>query len=179
MLVVPETAVINFCHVQTLLASKAARVVLAAGQAITNKNFGSEAVGVDLSLEGDRWKARDAISAVLQPWFRERTFDEIGAAFAGSGVCWGPYQTFRQMVAEDPRCSERNPMFSMQEQPGIGRYLVPGSPIHFAAVEREAPVRAPLLGEHTDAVLAEVLGLSAAAIGKLRDEHIVGGPIEL
>ena len=136
-------------------------------------------LGVDLSLEGDRWKARDAISAVLQPWFHERTLDEIAAAFAGSGVCWGPYQTFRQMVAVDPRCSERNPMFSMQEQPGIGRDLVPGSPIHFAAMEREAPVRAPLLGEHTDAVLDEVLGLSDGEIGKLRDKRIVGGPIDL
>ena len=136
-------------------------------------------LGVDLSQEGDRFKARDAISAVLQPWFRERTLDEVRRAFDGTGVCWGPYQTFQQMVAEDPRCSERNPMFSMLEQPGIGRYLVPGSPLDFSSVPRETPRRAPALGEHTDEVLAEVLGLSDGAIGKLREKHIVGGPIEL
>ena len=62
-------------------------------------------LGVDLGKEGDRWKARDAISAVLQPWFRERTLAQVHVAFEGTGVCWGPYQTFQQMVAEDPRCS--------------------------------------------------------------------------
>jgi 2-methylfumaryl-CoA isomerase len=136
-------------------------------------------LGVDLSEEGDRFKARDAISAVLQPWFRERSLDEVKRAFEGTGVCWGPYQTFQQMVAEDPRCSEQNPMFSMLEQPGIGRYLVPGSPLEFSSVRRETPRRAPVLGEHTDEVLADVLGFSDRAIGRLREKRIVGGPIEL
>jgi 2-methylfumaryl-CoA isomerase len=78
-------------------------------------------LGVDLTQEGDRFKARDAISAVLQPWFAERNLDEIRQLFEGSGVCWGPYQTFMQMVEDDPRCSTRNPMFTEIEQPGIGR----------------------------------------------------------
>jgi 2-methylfumaryl-CoA isomerase len=136
-------------------------------------------LGVDLSREGDRFEARDAISAVLQPWFAARTLDEVRDAFAGTGVCWGPYQTFLQMVEEDPRCSPDNPLFAELEQPGIGRYLVPGSPLSFSGVPRETPTRAPLLGEHTDQVLAEVLGLSSGAIGALRDARVVGGPIEL
>ena len=70
-------------------------------------------------------------------------------------------------------------MFSTLEQPGIGRYLVPGSPLHFSAMPREAPRRTPVLGEHTDQVLAEVLGLSDGAIGKLREKCIVGGPVEI
>ena len=78
-----------------------------------------------------------------------------------------------------PAARSGNPMFSMLEQPGIGRYLVPGSPLDFSAVPRETPRRAPVLGEHTDEVLADVLGLSDGAIGKLREKRIVGGPIEL
>jgi 2-methylfumaryl-CoA isomerase len=133
-------------------------------------------LGVDLSKEGDRFKARDAISAVLQPWFQERTLDEIGRAFEGTGVCWGPYQTFIQMVENDPRCSTENPMFAEIEQPGIGSYLVPGSPLHFSALERMTPKRAPLLGENTDEVLVELLGMSDGQIGKLHDDGIVAGP---
>jgi 2-methylfumaryl-CoA isomerase len=133
-------------------------------------------LGVDLSKEGDRFKARDAISAVLDPWFAERTLDEIARAFEGTGVCWGPYQTFIQMVENDPRCSTENPMFAEIEQPGIGKYLVPGSPLEFSGLERTTPHRAPLLGENTDEVLAEILGMSDGQIGKLHDDGIVAGP---
>jgi 2-methylfumaryl-CoA isomerase len=133
-------------------------------------------LGVDLSKEGDRFKARDAISAVLQPWFAARTLDEIKRAFEGTGVCWGPYQTFIQMVENDPRCSTENPMFAEIEQPGIGKYLVPGSPLEFSGLERTTPHRAPLLGENTDEVLAEILGMSDGQIGKLHDDGIVAGP---
>jgi 2-methylfumaryl-CoA isomerase len=136
-------------------------------------------LNVDLSREGDRFKAREAISAVLAPWFRERTLEEVRKAFEGTAVCWGPYQTFRQMVEEDPRCSPRNPLFAQLDQPGIGSYLVPGSPLQFSATGRAAPRRAPLLGEHTDEVLSTVLGLSDGQIGKLRDRRVIAGPIEL
>jgi 2-methylfumaryl-CoA isomerase len=134
---------------------------------------------VDLSREGDRFRAREVISAVLAPWFRSHTLEDVRQTFAGTAVCWGPYQTFRQMVKEDPRCSTRNPLFAWLEQPGIGRYLVPGSPLQFSEVESRAPQRAPVLGEHTDLVLSEALGLSDMEIGRLRDQRVVAGPIEL
>ena len=134
---------------------------------------------VRLSDEGDRFKAREAISAVLRPWFLARTLAEVTAAFGGSGVCWGPYQTFRQMVADDPRCSTDNPMFSEVDQPGIGRYLVPGSPLGFGGLPRRPAHPAPRLGEHTDEVLSEILGLGDGQIGGLRDRGIVAGPVDL
>jgi 2-methylfumaryl-CoA isomerase len=134
---------------------------------------------VDLSREGDRFKAREAISAVLAPWFRERTLEGVRCAFTGTAVCWGPYQTFRQLVEEDPRCSTRNSLFALLDQPGIGSFLVPGSPLQFSAAERVPPKRAPRLGEHTDEVLSEILHLSSGQIGQLRDKKVVAGPIEL
>jgi 2-methylfumaryl-CoA isomerase len=136
-------------------------------------------LNVDLSREGDRFKAREAISTVLAPWFRQRTLSEVRSTFHGTALCWGPYQTFRQLVEEDQRCSLSNALFSKLEQPGIGRYLVPGSPLQFSDAERVAPKRAPLLGEHTDEVLTDVLKLSSAQIGQLRDKQVVAGPIEL
>jgi 2-methylfumaryl-CoA isomerase len=39
---------------------------------------------------------------------------------------------------------------------------------------RQSPIRAPRLGEHSDEVLADVLGLSSGAIGRLHDEGVVG-----
>ena len=130
---------------------------------------------VDLNDEGGRFHARHAIAAVLDPWCAAHTLEEIRAAFAGSGVLWGPYQDFGQLVREDPTCSTDNPMFGLIEQPGAGTLLAPGSPLAFAGALRPPPRPAPRLGDDTDAVLAEMLGLSAAAIGKLHDAGTVAG----
>jgi len=129
--------------------------------------------------EGDRFEARDTITALLKPWCFARTLSEIQQAFAKTGVCWGPYQTFKQMIDEDARCSTQNPLFAEIDQPGVGRYLVPGSPIDFSASPRQEPTRAPILGEHTDEILTQDLGMSYKQIGELRDNGVVAGPIEL
>jgi 2-methylfumaryl-CoA isomerase len=67
-------------------------------------------------------------------------------------------------------------MFTEIEHPGIGTYLMPASPLDFSAVTRVPARRAPVLGEHTDQVLAEVLGLSAREIARLHEEGVVAGP---
>jgi 2-methylfumaryl-CoA isomerase len=134
------------------------------------------ALGVDLDTEAGRFDARDAIAAVIAPWCAAHTLGEIEAAFAGSGVLWGPFQDFATLVASDRRCSTANPLFAEVDQPGIGRYLAPGLPLDFSAASRQATRPAPLLGADTDRVLAEVLGLSAAEISRLHDAEIVAGP---
>ncbi|MBS1883087.1 MAG: CoA transferase [Actinobacteria bacterium] len=134
------------------------------------------ASAADLDTESGRYAARDLIAAVLRPWFAERDLATVREQFAGTGVCWGPYQTFRQLLEEDPRCSTDNPMFEAVEQPGVGTYPMPGSPLRFAAAGRAAVKPAPALGEHTEEILAEILGLSAAEIGRLHDTGVVAGP---
>jgi 2-methylfumaryl-CoA isomerase len=42
-------------------------------------------------------------------------------------------------------------------------------------MDRVPPAAAPQLGQHTDEILAGVLGLSAAEIGDLHDEGVVAG----
>jgi 2-methylfumaryl-CoA isomerase len=130
---------------------------------------------VDLDEEGGRFAAREVIGATLKPWVLTRTLEEVRAIFDSHDVSWGPYQTFTQLVEEDPRCSPDSEMFEEVEQPGIGTYLMPASPLDFSAAERLPPRRAPLLGEHTDEVLTEVLGLSDAEIGRLSDRGVVAG----
>ena len=97
-------------------------------------------LGVDLRKEGDRYTARESLGALIKPWTTSRTLEEIRAVFDAHGVCWGPYQTFMELVGDDPRCSPANPMFEEVEQPGIGTYLMPGSPLRFGVAER-VPVR--------------------------------------
>ena len=102
-----------------------------------------------------------------EPWPKSRRL------FKGSGVLWGPYQDFGQMVAEDPRCSPANPMFLEVEQPGVGRHLMPASPLVFGSAPERSFKPAPRMGQHTDEVLTDVLGMSSGEIGKLHDAKIV------
>jgi 2-methylfumaryl-CoA isomerase len=134
-------------------------------------------LGVDLDKEGDRFEAREVIAALVKRWTVSRTLAEISEVFDRHDVSWGPYQTFMELVDHDPRCSAENPMFEEVEQPGIGTYLMPGSPLAFGELERLPVRRAPLLGEHTDEVLGEVLGLSDAEIGRLHDGRVVAGAL--
>ena len=133
-------------------------------------------MNVDLDEEGDRFAARELLGAILKPWVLARTLSELRDIFDRHGVSWGPYQTFTELVERDPRCSTSNPMFGEVEQPEIGTYLMPGSPLAFSDAERLRPQRAPLLGEHTDEILAGLLGLGDHEIGHLHDRGIVAGP---
>jgi 2-methylfumaryl-CoA isomerase len=131
------------------------------------------AFGADFTLEGERYRCRDAIAALLAPWFAARTLDVIRTDLDAHGVCWGPYQTFTQILDEDWRASTKNPVFGAVDHPGIGELLTPASPIRLPDAPPVPPASAPLLGTHTDEVLAEVLGLSAAEIGRLHDDGLV------
>ncbi len=132
--------------------------------------------GLDLSAEGARFEAREALATLIEPWIASRTLAEVEERLDGTGVCWGPYRSFAQMVAEDPDCTVDNPLFAAVDQPGVGSYLAPGSPMRFAANENLDAARAPILGEHTESVLAEELGLPSHEIGQLFDAGIVAGP---
>ncbi len=133
-------------------------------------------LGMNLGDEGHRFRSRDALAALFEPWFAARTLAEVTTIFEAHRVTWGPYRTVRQAIAHDADLSTAHPMFSMLEQPGIGTYLAPGCPLDFGAVPRRPAAPAPALGQHTDEILLEVLGLSSAQVGALHDAGVVAGP---
>ena len=133
-------------------------------------------LNLDLEREGDRFEARKELTALFAPWFATRRVEDFAPAFDKQGVTWSEFRSFAQAVAQDPDLSSRHPMFELVDQPGIGAYLVPGTPFEFGAFERAPPRPAPVLGQHTDEILAEVVGLGSAEIARLHDDRIVAGP---
>ena len=130
--------------------------------------------GLDFTrIDGDRYLARDRLNLLLAQWCANHTLAEASVALDAQGVCWGRYQSMLEMVANDPRCSTSNPLFSDVEHPETGQYLTPGPPLRFPAENLAEPGPAPRLGQHTDEVLADVLGLSASEIAGLHDRQIV------
>jgi 2-methylfumaryl-CoA isomerase len=117
-------------------------------------------LNLDFSNEGDRFRDSHAVHQALDQ----------------ASVCWGPYQTIQQLVQTDSDCSVDNPLFEKVEQPGIGEYLMPSSPLNFEGLENVPVTPAPALGQHTDEILGDTLGLSGGEIGKLHDSGVVAGP---
>jgi 2-methylfumaryl-CoA isomerase len=133
-------------------------------------------LGLDFSDEEQRFAARDAIAALVEPWFAARTQQEAEAALERNKACWGRYDTATGLLAHDARVSAGNPVFERIATPGIGEHLSAGAAVRASGLRREPTPPAPLLGTHTDEVLHEVLGLDSGAVGRLHDAGVVAGP---
>lgn len=135
-------------------------------------------LGKDFTRESDRFEYREVLAGLFQHWFGEHDGVTVVQALRGSAVLWAPYRSFADLVAMAGEL-ERNPLMSVVDQPGVGPYLAPGSPIRTEPAAPAAP--APTLGEHTVAVLREELGLDDEAIAGLRAAGVIdpsAGPRE-
>ena len=130
----------------------------------------AETLGADFTDEGERYRHRDALSGLFTEWFSQHSAEEITAALSATSVLWERYRTFAEVVTEDRLTA--NPMFSPLDQPRIGQYLAPGLPI---AIDGAYPpaVAAPALGDDTEAVLGEWLGMTTDEIGRLTESGTV------
>lgn len=132
-----------------------------------------EAAEVDLSTESDRYRMRETIAAVMRPWFAARDLTRVTQELNDAQVLWSKFRTMTEMVAELALTPEKSVVTGL-EQPGIGQVTSARSPLRPQG-EWIEPSAAPTLGQHTDQVLAEVLGLSDAEIGGLHDRGLVAG----
>ncbi len=131
------------------------------------------ALGLNLADDAGRYQARGLISSGLQTWFAAHTLQQATQALDAAGALWGPYRSFAQMLAEDPRCSEANPMFARVAHPQAGSWLTAASPLATAPSPRLAPAAGPVGGEHTRSELAARLKLDAAALQALAAQGVI------
>src|SRR6188472_160355 len=130
----------------------------------------ADTLGADFTDEGERYRHRDALSGLFTLWFAERSAQDVAAALSQTSVLWERYRSFAE-VAADERVTA-NPLFTTLDQPRIGEYLAPGLPI---AIDGAYPpaVAAPALGDDTEAVLGEWLGMTTDEIGRLTESGTV------
>lgn len=122
--------------------------------------------------EGVRYEHRDALFPLVEQAVAQRAAGELAAAFDARGCCWGPYMSMAQAVRDEVMVTA-NPIFADIAQPSGLTYPAPGAPATLPAMDRGAPTRAPYLGEHSEEVLATVLGLHSGEIARLHDAGIV------
>jgi crotonobetainyl-CoA:carnitine CoA-transferase CaiB-like acyl-CoA transferase len=123
------------------------------------------------ATDAARGEHAELVSARMQEWTGERTtaqvIDELDAARIPCGEVLTP-----QQALEHEQVQAMQYLQNMQ-YPGLeGDYPLPRMPIEFSKSAPGAPVRPPLLGEHTDSILIE-LGFSAAEIVQLHADRVV------
>ncbi len=123
--------------------------------------------------EGQRFVHREALFPLVERAIGALNLEQARHQFEAHGVLWSTYQTLRQALETDPRLSLSAPLFEPLDHPSGLRYPAAGAAASFHGEQREPVLRAPVLGEHTDEVLAEVLSLSSARIGELHDAGII------
>ncbi|MFN7754128.1 MAG: CaiB/BaiF CoA transferase family protein [Pseudomonadota bacterium] len=118
----------------------------------------------------DRVRNRIELAALLGAAIARETMDHWIAALEAAGVPCGPINTMDRVFA-DPQAQARGLSFRLPH-PTAGEVPVVASPLRFSDTPVEH-VRPPLLSEHTEAVLTELLGRSHEQVAALRESGIV------
>jgi 2-methylfumaryl-CoA isomerase len=135
-----------------------------------------EELGVTFATdEGLRFTYRARLYPLFEAAFAQRTAADLAPAFDAGGVTWGAYQPLEAALG-DPRLFKDNPVFEAIRHPSGLTYRAPGAMATIPQDARRPVAPAPRLGQHTDEVLAEVLGMDTAEIGRLHDAGVVAGP---
>ena len=120
----------------------------------------------------DRVANRAALVPLLEPLLRQRTTHAWVEALEAAGVPCGPINRLGEVFA-DPQVRHRGMRIDLPHALAGSVPLV-ANPIRLSASPLEYASAPPLLGQHTDEILHELLGLPQAELARLRDQGVIG-----
>jgi len=142
----------------------------------------AKAIGHPEWLEDERFAQRSGyaehmeqvVKPAIEEWASGKTMLEACTELTSQGIAAGPCFTAEHVI-NDPHVRDHNMIIEVPRPDADDPLLVVGNPIKLSSVA-EGPVRRwPRLGEHTDEILGEDLGLGAAEIARLREAGAIGG----
>ena len=119
---------------------------------------------------GDRMKNLAALTPLVAERMKTRSSAEWVREFESMGIPVGPVNKIGDMLA-DPQVKAREMVVEV-EHPTVGRTKALGFPVKFSSTPVKVERASPLLGQHTDEILAS-LGYSRERIAELRREGAV------
>ncbi|MEW6253326.1 MAG: CaiB/BaiF CoA-transferase family protein, partial [Planctomycetota bacterium] len=115
---------------------------------------------------------REVLLRLIAEIIAQRPCDEWMEVLVAAGIPCGPVNNMQRLFA-DPQVLHRG-MVAEVPHPTIGTLRLVGVPIKYADAPAAIRRPPPLLGEHTEQVLAEVLGYDAERIAELRRQGVMG-----
>jgi len=123
-----------------------------------------------LSLR-DRKTHEDALEEILTAWTTTRDKWEVTRILQAAGVAAFPSMNC-QDIADDSHLNARE-FFARPAHPEVGVRTYTGIPWRLRNAPNGVQAPAPLLGQHTDYVMRELLQYSEQQIAKLKDEKVL------
>lgn len=152
---------------------KDASVVIACASDSTFNKL-AHAIGREDMIEDERYytnpvrlQHRGEVDQIILDWCADKTADEVVEILEAARVPVAPIMTISRLV-EDPHIAARE-MLIEQEDPRLGKVKYPGNPIKLMDTPAQFVRRAPLLGEHNEEVLRDILGYSEEHIAKMKE----------
>jgi crotonobetainyl-CoA:carnitine CoA-transferase CaiB-like acyl-CoA transferase len=119
----------------------------------------------------DRVVNRDVVDGMINSALAADTADAWIARLKAAGVPCGRINSVGQALA-DPHTAARD-MIETLEHPAVGALKMLGIPFKFSATPGSVRRAPPLLGQHTDEILTQELGMDAQAIAGLRADKVI------
>jgi len=119
-----------------------------------------------------RLAAQDELDALVSGWTQEREKFELERALQLAGVPAAAVQRPAERIDHDPE-TERLGLWPQVEHTKMGKVRVDGLPVRFSKTPWKIEAGGPCLGEHTDEVLARLIGLSQTELDALRAEGVI------
>lgn len=113
----------------------------------------------------------DLIRPLLEGWLKDKTKVEAAEILTKNGVAAGPVQTVEELL-RDPHVQARRMLIDVEDHVA-GRTRVIGNPVKMTLLPEPGPASSPLLGEHTEQLLKDLLGLGSQEIDELRTEGVI------
>jgi crotonobetainyl-CoA:carnitine CoA-transferase CaiB-like acyl-CoA transferase len=121
---------------------------------------------------GERNRNRAELISTLQQVFLTRSYEEWEALLSENGIPVGAINNLAQVV-DHPQVKARGSIVGI-DHPRAGKLRIVGVPVRLSATPGSIRAPAPALGEHTAAVLRELLGMDAPEIDALQAAGALG-----
>lgn len=121
--------------------------------------------------DADRTHNQQELRTVIEDWTRIRSAEDVTQLLDDAGVPAAPIYNLAQALAT-PHSQHRHLLRTVKHQ-SAGEFQVMPQPVRFTNISSDGDYVAPVLGQHTNAVLSDDLGLATSDIEDLRSRKII------